>query len=539
MNVSRRRSHHSDLAAAPVSKAPVPSLTFAPALAVAALLLALGPPIASARNIYVASGGSQSVSVVSAAANRAEGAAIQAGFLPIAIAITPDGSRAYVANFFSENVSVINTTTNQLAAEPIGVGRFPDAIAITPDGSRAYVAVEGRGAVAVIDTATNKVEGEAIEVGTEPDAIAITPDGSRAYVLNEGSRSISVIDTATNTVGPKAIKLGLPPRAIAITPDGSRAYVVTGSKSVLVIDTATNTVEGEASGVGSEPVAIAISPDGRRAYVANFGSNDVSVIDTATNQVESETIAVGSKPRAIAISPDGRRAYVADSGSSTVSVVNTATRRAEGEAIEVGSEPRAIAITPDQPSLASFIAPRGRPGVPLRFDASASMDPDSTIASYVWSFGDGQATSLTGPFATYTFAKPGTYQVTLDLTDNEGCSTTLIFTGQTASCNGSASSSQTQTVKVAYPGVRVRCPNSAEPRGCGFKLQAVTKQRKGKAESAVAKARARAGKLAVILLKPKKKFRSTLSTAKMILVKETVTIEGSKRVSFRRLKVVQ
>ena len=40
---------------------------------------------------------------------------------------------------------------------------------------------------------------------------------------------------------------------------------------------------------------------------------------------------------------------------------------------------------------------------------------------------------------------------TLTVTDNEGCSTQLIFTGQTASCNGSSAASTTQTVIVPAP----------------------------------------------------------------------------------------
>jgi hypothetical protein len=115
----------------------------------------------------------------------------------------------------------------------------------------------------------------------------------------------------------------------------------------------------------------------------------------------------------------------------------------------------------------------------------------------------------------------------------------LIFTGQTAYCNGSASASQTQTVEVNYPGVRLKCPKSAKPNGCKYKLQAVTKKHKGTAESAVAKAKAKAGHSAVVSLKPKKRFNSKLASAKKILVKETVTIDGSKRTLFIKLKVIQ
>ena len=111
--------------------------------------------------------------------------------------------------------------------------------------------------------------------------------------------------------------------------------------------------------------------------------------------------------------------------------------------------------------------------MPLAFDASASSDPDGTIATYAWAFGDGQAPAAAR--AEPRLRAPGTYRATLTLTDNEGCSTALVFTGQTAYCNGSSIASMTRSVKVAYPGVRVKCPKSARPKGCKFKLRVVTK----------------------------------------------------------------
>lgn len=52
------------------------------------------------------------------------------------------------------------------------------------------------------------------------------------------------------------------------------------------------------------------------------------------------------------------------------------------------------------------------------FDTSASTDPDGTIASYVWNFGDG--TSGTGPSPSHAYAASGSYNVTLTVTDNGG-----------------------------------------------------------------------------------------------------------------------
>ncbi len=52
-------------------------------------------------------------------------------------------------------------------------------------------------------------------------------------------------------------------------------------------------------------------------------------------------------------------------------------------------------------------------------DASTSVDPDGTITSYAWSFGDGgTATGVTPP--AHTYAAAGLYTITLTVTDDRG-----------------------------------------------------------------------------------------------------------------------
>jgi PKD repeat protein len=51
------------------------------------------------------------------------------------------------------------------------------------------------------------------------------------------------------------------------------------------------------------------------------------------------------------------------------------------------------------------------------FDATASNDPDGTIISYEWDFGDGYTGS--GETSSHTYATDGTYAVTLTVTDND------------------------------------------------------------------------------------------------------------------------
>ena len=55
---------------------------------------------------------------------------------------------------------------------------------------------------------------------------------------------------------------------------------------------------------------------------------------------------------------------------------------------------------------------------PVHFTAGSSHDPDGTIASYSWRFGDG--TTGKGVAPAHTYAARGTYQVQLKVTDDEG-----------------------------------------------------------------------------------------------------------------------
>jgi subtilase family serine protease len=54
------------------------------------------------------------------------------------------------------------------------------------------------------------------------------------------------------------------------------------------------------------------------------------------------------------------------------------------------------------------------------FNASQSYDPDGNIASYTWDFGDGNITTVASPIVHHNYIKPGTYTVTLNVTDNKG-----------------------------------------------------------------------------------------------------------------------
>ena len=63
-------------------------------------------------------------------------------------------------------------------------------------------------------------------------------------------------------------------------------------------------------------------------------------------------------------------------------------------------------------------------GLPLLFDASYSTDPENQIASYDWDFGDGTPHG-SGQIISKVYDQPGTYTVTLTITDAAGVASTL------------------------------------------------------------------------------------------------------------------
>jgi Tol biopolymer transport system component len=82
----------------------------------------------------------------------------------------------------------------------------------------------------------------------------------------------------------------------------------------------------------------------------------------------------------------------------------------------------------------------------VNLNSSGSFDPDGTITSYSWNFGDG--VSASGVTSMHTYTAAGTYTVTLTVTDNFGLqssgSTTATITGssngQSTTGDGSSSS---------------------------------------------------------------------------------------------------
>ncbi|MEA4944772.1 MAG: PKD domain-containing protein [Propionicimonas sp.] len=75
---------------------------------------------------------------------------------------------------------------------------------------------------------------------------------------------------------------------------------------------------------------------------------------------------------------------------------------------------------PNQPPVAAFEVTQNDLAVSV--DASGSSDPDGSVTGYQWNFGDG--TTASDVTAGHSYAAPGSYTITLTVTDNQGATGT-------------------------------------------------------------------------------------------------------------------
>jgi DNA-binding beta-propeller fold protein YncE len=404
------------------------------------------------------------------------------------IVASPDGKSVYaiggsVVSEFDVKAGGLLMPKNPAT---VAAGSSPRGIAISPDGSSAYVAdvadsviwqyTVGTGGVLSPKLPASIVAGS---MAHPPYVIAISPDGKSLYATQHGNTLLQFDIGAGGLLSPKnpaAVPAGpldvsnSNESGIAVTPDGKSVYVANLqaaqvwqydvgagggllSKSVATVNQAA-------------PVAIAVTPDGRSVYVTSQGGSlsqyTVGAGELLTPKTPA-TVGAGASmtnPDGVAIAPDGKSAYVANCGDPfcTGGSVLQYQIGAGGllspftpTAVAAGMHPDAITVLPDQGPTASFSSTTASAGSAAHFDGSGSNDPDGAVARYDWQFGDGAQAANAGPKPTHVYGRAGSYNVRLTVTDNGGCSTAFVFTGQTASCNGGPAATTVRAITIGSP----------------------------------------------------------------------------------------
>ena len=416
---------------------------------------------------------------------------------PQDIAITPDGRFAYVT------VGAGNTT-GTIARFARGAGgrmepadtvattgyNGPRGIVVNPQGTRVFYATEFPTA---LHSRPISADGTLGAVATTPvpaidfhqGFLAMTPAGTSLYAGGTDALGDAIIaqlgvDVATGTLTAKtpavvawpAGGITTPPDVarMTLTPDGNHLYAASGIAST---GSAHYIVDASGALTGGSPVApfargelvfaLAIAPDLAKLWapsgLASGGEVSQFSIEPSGALLPLAPAFVPYAPgpelptRDALAHPDGRSLYLAADGfvgEWTTAPGNTLAART---AHPTGPLSAGLALAPSQAPVASFTVTPRIPGQPTAFDATASFDPDGTVARYDWDFGDGTTLPGGGPTPTHAYATAGPRTATLTVTDADGTSTAKLWTGTQLLRNGGppAQTARGFTVPAAPP----------------------------------------------------------------------------------------
>ena len=180
---------------------------------------------------------------------------IQLGVLPVASAISADGSVAYVANFGGAKPKRGDRAATQCCAaraEPVRVDKR---------------GVADNGNVSRIDLIASRVTAT-INVGRHPGALAWDEAHAKLYVVDGLNDAVRVIDTRLNRViATIAIKpfrervTGLAPTALALSANGATLYVALGGVNAVAVYSISSGLQGLIP-TGWYPSSLDLSADG-------------------------------------------------------------------------------------------------------------------------------------------------------------------------------------------------------------------------------------------------------------------------------------
>jgi 6-phosphogluconolactonase (cycloisomerase 2 family) len=406
--------------------------------------------------------------------------------------------------------SASSTGLGLLSGFPIGATSDPTAVVVSKDGAHLYATVSATDSVLSYGIGANGTVAAlaTTAAGDAPSAAAMAPDGLHLFVGNAGSNAISRYAVGLNgslsSVGVDTpVGDGTAPAALAMSPNGAWLYVVNGGNDTISTFIAGSdgslTASGNPVPAGPQVKAVAASPDGHHLYTVNAGDGTVTIWSVGADgslSAAGEPVSAASGASGVTISPDGTRLLVANSvaGSisrfliaadgSLVSAGTDTTTQLGAESIVFSTDGRHVFVggltgiaeydvsllgaltTVGSPTVTNgnlkplTVAPNQGPQAKMSLEAQPagsesaisgmpSTDDDGAVADWAWDFGDG--TTGSGEIVRHVYQSPGDYLVTLTVSDDEGCSTTDVYTGQFTSCAGRGYAVRSQMIHIDPP----------------------------------------------------------------------------------------
>lgn len=206
-----------------------------------------------------------------------------------------------------------------------------------------------------------------------------------------------------------------------------------------------------AAASGQESHGSSLDPD-----LVNPASGDFRLTAGSTAVDSANSAAIGFRPTDPAGSPLADDPIVADTGAGTPTYADRGALEFQPVAGSTNYAPHAALIL----DPATVSAP---PSVPVTADASGSSDADNNgIASYTFDFGDGTVVGpQPAPTATHLYAGPGSYAITVTVTDVAG-----LTDSASAQAVVSTRPLQTYSVEQTNPACTDTGPGSAASPFC-------------------------------------------------------------------------